>query len=124
MKKDIENKEDIKLLIGSFYSKVKKDDTLGFIFNEIFHINWETHLPIICDFWENVLFQSGPYTGNPMAVHKKLYQQFPLTKDHFKQWIKVFTETADELFEGDIKDLAIQRAVSIAAVMMVRISAI
>ena len=124
MKKDIENREDINLLIDSFYKKVRTDDILGFIFSETFHINWETHLPIICNFWENVLFQSGPYTGNPMEVHKKLNQQFPLSKVHFNQWLRLFKETADELFEGGIKDLTIQRAVSIASVMVVRISAV
>ena len=31
---DIRSREDIELLINSFYTKVKKDDTIGFIFND------------------------------------------------------------------------------------------
>jgi hemoglobin len=35
MKPDIENKEDIKLLVDTFYEDVKKDELLGFIFNDL-----------------------------------------------------------------------------------------
>ncbi len=59
MKKDIENRKDIELLVRSFYDKVKADDTIGYIFNDIAKVNWEKHLPVMFDFWENVLFYTG-----------------------------------------------------------------
>ena len=46
MKKDIENREDIVVLINRFYEKVKKDEVIGYIFNDVAKVNWEKHLPV------------------------------------------------------------------------------
>ena len=45
MKKDIENREDIILLVNTFYNSVKENKTLGYIFNDVAKIEWESHLP-------------------------------------------------------------------------------
>ena len=121
MKKDIENRKDIELLITTFYDKVKADETIGYIFNDIAKVNWEKHLPVMFDFWENVLFYTGAYNGNPMIVHQHLHRVVPLTTPHFKQWEKIFTETVDELFDGTNAILAKQRALSISTMMQVKI---
>ncbi len=123
MKKDIEIKEDIKLLIDSFYQKVNADDTLNYIFTDIAKINWEKHLPIMYNFWENTLFYTGTYEGNPMELHKHLHHLMPLTAEHFKHWLAHFTNTVDELFEGKHANLAKQRAISIATLMQIKIIA-
>ncbi len=123
MKKDIENRKDIELLIITFYDKVKTDKTIGYIFNDIAKVNWEKHLPIMFDFWENVLFYTGAYNGNPMIIHQHLHRMVPLTQPHFKQWEKLFTETVDELFDGTNAVLAKQRALSISTVMQMKIMA-
>ena len=49
--KAINNREDIELLVNKFYEKVKVDETIGYIFNEIANINWDKHLPKMYDFW-------------------------------------------------------------------------
>jgi hemoglobin len=121
MKKDISGKVEIRLLVDSFYEKVRKDDIIGFIFTNIARVNWEHHLPVMYDFWENVLFQTGGYTGNPMVTHIQLHHQFPLTRDHFVQWKKLFLDTIEEHFEGPNAELARQRALSIATVMEIKI---
>lgn len=121
MKKDIENIEDIKLLVNSFYEKVKADKTIGYIFNDVAKVNWEKHLPVMYNFWENVLFFTGAYTGNPMIAHEKVHQQVKFTATHFEEWLKLFLHTVDELFEGDKAELARQRAISIATVMQIKI---
>ena len=121
MKKDIANRDDIILLINSFYEKVKKDQIIGYIFNDVAKVNWEKHLPVMYDFWENVIFFTGAYTGNPMTAHKQLHQKTPLNAEHFQEWIKLFTQTVDELFEGDKAELTKQRAISIATVMQIKI---
>ena len=64
MKKDIKTREDIELLVISFYDKVKADDTIGYIFNDVAKVNWEKHLPVMFDFWENILFFTGGYLGS------------------------------------------------------------
>jgi hemoglobin len=123
MKKDIEYRNDIELLVRSFYEKVKADEVIGYIFNDIVKVHWEKHLPVMFDFWENVLFFTGGYNGNPMEIHQHLNRVAPLSTAHFKRWEKLFTETVDELFEGEKAVLAKQRALSISTVMQVKIVA-
>jgi hemoglobin len=45
----------------------------------------------------------------------------PLKEEYFKRWVQLFTQTVDELFEGDKAILAKQRAGSIAAVMQIKV---
>jgi hemoglobin len=121
MKNDIINRNDIILLINTFYEKVKQDQVIGYIFNDVAKVNWEKHLPVMYDFWENVIFFTGNYNGNPMMVHKHLNNKTALNTDHFKEWIKLFTQTVDELFEGEKAELTKQRAMSIATAMQIKI---
>lgn len=119
-KHDIRDREDIRELVDGFYTKVRADDTIGYLFNEVAKVNWEHHLPVMYDFWEGVLFQTGGYAGNPMMVHRKLHQQSPLRKEHFDRWKKLFLETVDERFEGEKAELVRQRAVSIATMIQIK----
>jgi hemoglobin len=121
MKKDIETRKDIQLLINSFYDKVKADPVIGFIFNDVVRVNWERHLPVMYDFWENTLFYTGGYIGNPMEIHRHLNKLIPLNAEHFQQWTQLFTLTVDELFTGEKAELAKQRATSISTVMQIKI---
>jgi|SRR5262245_56096428 len=121
MKKDIRTREDIKLLVTTFYDKVKIDPVIGHIFTSVFKVNWEKHLPVMFDFWENTLFFTGSYTGNPMESHRRLHRIFPLNEEHFKRWVSLFMATVDELFEGEKALLAKQRALSISTVMKIKI---
>ncbi len=121
MKKDIETIEDIKQMIDSFYDKVKVDKVIGFIFNDVVRVNWEIHLPVMYKFWENSLFYTGSYEGNPLALHKHIHQLTALNALHFNQWVSLFNTTVDELFEGPISKLAKQRALSISTVLQIKI---
>jgi len=40
--------------------------------------------------------------------------------EHFQKWLLLFTETVDQLFEGEKAELAKQRATSIATVMQIK----
>jgi hemoglobin len=121
MKPDIVNKEDIKLLIDCFYEKVRADDTIAYFFTEVVQVNWEKHLPVMYSFWENVLFHQGGYAGNPMLQHQHLHQKSPMNAAHFKRWLLLFSETVDELYNGDNAETIKQRATSIATVMQIKI---
>jgi len=121
MKTDIESRKDIVRLINSFYGKVKADPVIGFIFNDIVKVNWEKHLPVMYDFWENTLFYTGNYLGNPMEIHTRLNRLTPLQAKHFQQWTVLFNETVDEIFAGEKAELAKQRALSIATLMQIKI---
>ncbi len=121
MKKRITGRDDIETLVRNFYEKVKADDCIGFIFNDIAKVNWEKHLSVMFDFWENVLFYTGSYEGNPMLVHQHINHVIPLTKEHFLRWYQVFEQTVDELFEGQNAILIKQKAYSISTVMQIKI---
>ncbi len=117
MKRDIEGRGDIEKLVAVFYDAVKTDDEIGFIFTDIVKMNWEKHLPLMCDFWENALFYTGGYSGNPMNLHKHLHHIRPLDNKHFAQWVQLFVETVDQLFKGEKANLAKEKAAGIASVM-------
>lgn len=121
MKKDLSNRKDIETLITAFYEKVKQDSTIGYIFNDVAKVNWEKHLPVMFNFWENALFYTGTYSGDNMNVHRHLNRMTPLKKEHFEQWNKLFLENVDELFAGPNAELAKQRAISISTVMQIKI---
>lgn len=119
---DITTRADVELLVNTFYEKVRADDMIGPIFNEIAHVNWDTHMPKMYDFWEGILFGTGQYRGRPMPPHFKLNETHPFRAEYFDTWLALFYQTVDELFEGNKANEAKTRAVNIASVMEYRIS--
>lgn len=117
-KRDIKNRDDLKKLVDTFYEKVMQDDILKQFFQ---HVDWEKHLPIMYDFWDNTIFHTGVYNGNPLNTHRKLSQRFPLKGEHFKRWELLFFSTVDELFSGINAELIKQRAASISTVMQYKV---
>ena len=61
MKTDITDRAAIQQLVYAFYEKLLEDRQLKDFFLKIASIELSSHLPIICDFWESVLFQAGKY---------------------------------------------------------------
>lgn len=101
---DIYTKNDINLLVNTFYSKVLKDKLLAPFFK---HTDFEKHLPKMIDFWAFVLLDEAGYKTDVTQKHMNM----PLQKEHFDQWISLFHETLDELFEGEKAEMAKQRAI-------------
>ncbi|HMJ46547.1 MAG TPA: group III truncated hemoglobin [Ferruginibacter sp.] len=117
MKKDIEAVSDIELLVNAFYQKLQSNTVIGYIFRDSGALSKEKFLPAMVHFWENTLFFTGGYAGNPLKVHKNLNKLFPLNAAHFNEWNKLFIATVDELFKGEMANLAKERANGISAVM-------
>ena len=73
-KKDIKTRDDVFLLVSSFYEKVKKDTVLGPFFNDVIQ-DWEAHLNRLTTFWESSLFMTRKlehkYQGDPLKAHVK-----------------------------------------------------
>jgi len=105
--KPILNNEDVTLLVETFYAKVLKDKVLAPFFKQL---DFEVHLPKMIHFWNFVLLDQPGYTTNVVKKHLKM----PLEHAHFQQWLFLFNETIDELFEGEKVSLAKQRASIIA----------
>lgn len=121
MKKDINSRKDIEKLVDLFYKKVKVDKVIGRYFTDVVQVDWEKHLPTMYDFWSNVLFYSGDYTGNPMQMHVAIHAKSPFTVTDFTQWNLIFTSSVDELFEGENAETIKQRAQNISTIMQVKI---
>ncbi len=100
-KSDIEGRGDIERLVNTFYGRVREDDLIGFIFDEVARVDWETHLPKMYSFWETVLFGTGSFRGNPLVAHAKLVPQTEMGRSQFDRWLSLFHETIDDLFHGE-----------------------
>lgn len=121
MKKDILSRTDIEILVNTFYRKVLADKLLGFIFQDVAKVNWVSHLSVMYDFWENVIFYTGSYEGNPLNLHKHLHHITPLGKPHFDRWNKLFVSTVDGLFKGPNAELIKERALNISEIMRLQL---
>jgi hemoglobin len=103
--------------VNRFYERVRDDDLLGPIFDDVAHTDWARHLPKMYDFWEGVLFGVPGFRGNPLSVHRELARRLPLEAREFGRWLGLFHESVDTLFSGPCAEGAKARAVRIAAVM-------
>lgn len=101
-REDIQNLEDIKILVNEFYDSIRKDELLGPIFNSIIKNRWSEHLEKMYRFWQTVLLEEHTYYGSPFPPHA----QMPIEKLHFDQWIKLFSNTVDNYFQGEKADKA------------------
>ncbi len=101
-KNDINTLADIKILVDSFYGKVRKNEMLKNIFNSVIEERWPEHLEKMYRFWQTVLLDQSTYHGSPFAPHAHL----PVDKTHFEQWISLFCETVEENFYGENADRA------------------
>ncbi len=107
--KPIENRDDINTLVNAFYSKIRKDALLGPIFNShLAEDQWTEHLNKLTDFWETNLFGVPKFKGSPTQKHISVDKSLNYTMDqnHFGQWINLWFETIDELFEGEYAEKA------------------
>lgn len=119
--KDIQDKSDIRLLVDSFYEKVRQNSLLAHIFEEVAQVDWQLHLPKMYAFWASILLDEHSYEGNPMLRHIELSKICPLGETEFEEWLQLFYQTVDELFEGEKAQEAKLRAANIARRMLYKI---
>lgn len=105
--RDIETRDDIVLLVNTFYQKVQLDDLIGPVFaNRIAPDAWPAHLERMYTFWTTILLNQPGYSGQPFEKHREL----PIEQAHFERWVSLFKEIVDSLFEGPIAKEAQYRA--------------
>jgi len=112
---DIQTREDIKRFLSRFYDKAQKDDVLVEKFS---NLDMAQHIEVITDFWDSILFGSNRYLGDPFGKHVPMQ----LKEIHFNRWVMLFTETADELFVGDVVSEMKHRATTIAQVFKYKLT--
>ena len=117
MKPDIENRVDIDQLMQIFYERALTDDVIGYIFTDVAQLDLDSHLPVIGDFWEAMLFRTGGYADrgrNPLEVHRQLHLRSAFEPKHFSRWLELFVQCVDEQFEGERAEFIKIRAHAIA----------
>lgn len=125
-KKDIKTRDDIFLLVSSFYDKVRKDPVLAPFFNKAIK-DWDAHLERLTTFWESSLFMTRKleqkYLGNPLEAHIKVDKKnaHSISELHFGLWMNLWFETVDELFEGDYAENAKRRARKMSTFLYLKI---
>lgn len=115
---DILNIDDVKLLVDNFYGKVRDNELLGPIFNEVIKDNWPAHLEKMYRFWQTVLLETPTYSGSPFLKHANL----PIQKEHFDDWMALFTETIDQHFIGAKADEAKWRAAKMSEMFQYKLA--
>jgi hemoglobin len=104
-------------LVEQFYAKVRLDPEIGPVFNDAVH-NWDAHLALLKDFWSTVLLTTGRYKGNPLLAHFPL----PIEERSFARWLKLFSETADEVMSAS-QAAVVTRKADLIAMNMKRVLA-
>jgi len=79
-------------LVHAFYTKVRRDDMLGPIFNREV-ADWPAHLDKLVAFWSSTMLKTQGYDGRPLPPHLKLPE---ISDAHFARWLDLFRETARE----------------------------
>jgi hemoglobin len=113
---DIQSRNDIRLLVDTFYAKIETDDLLGPIFHQIIKGNWEPHLQKMVNFWDSLLFHQPVYNGQPYPKHADL----PITEIHFNRWIQLFNQCIDQLFDGPLANRAKEIGSNVAHVFLAK----
>lgn len=116
---DIRGREDIKLLVDSFYGLVASDELLAPIFNFRLSTHWQPHLEKMYMFWDAALFGVKGYIGNPFGKHATM----EIDKQHFDRWLRLFNETVDCHFEGEVANEAKSKALAMADMFLAKIKA-
>ena len=117
MKTEITTLENIKLLVDDFYGKVREDELIGYIFDDVIKDNWTEHLEKMYSFWQTILLHEYTYKGAPFPKHLKL----PVEKAHFDRWLELFHETIDTYFEGEKAEELRMRSIKMAEMFMMKI---
>jgi len=125
-KKEIESRQDVFILISSFYDKIKNDTVIGhFFLNAISEEEWDIHIEHLTDFWETNLFFTRKFKGNPIQVHQNVDQKsnYSIQQKHFGRWLQLWFTTIDELFIGEKANQAKERARNIASMLFFKLYA-
>ncbi len=107
--KEIQNREDVFLLVSTFYKAIRKDELLGPIFNgHISEEQWPAHLEKLTDFWVTALFGVACFKGNPGETHRNVDKNLNHTVDqvHFGKWLQLWFNTIDSLYAGELAQRA------------------
>ncbi len=104
------DRNDVESLVAAFYRDAFADPLIGPVFTDVAQVDLSRHLPIMCDFWETVLFGTGTYRRNALQVHMVLNARIPLSAEHFARWLDLWEAAVHRHFAGEKADRAVIQA--------------
>ncbi|ORV66857.1 group III truncated hemoglobin [Mycobacterium gastri] len=119
---DIVDRFDVEALLRRFYGRALTDEVLAEPFAELRASGLDAHLPVMCDFWETVLFGAGLYRGSAVTAHRDVHQKTPLSDRHFVRWLTLWNDTVDTMYHGLAADRAKVQAARMAWAMHRRLT--
>ncbi|GBE64340.1 hypothetical protein MFM001_08020 [Mycobacterium sp. MFM001] len=120
---DLADRNDIEALLRRFYGRVLVDEVLATPFSEVREVTGlDAHIPVMCDFWETVLFRAGLYKGSALNAHRHVHHRTALSARHFLRWLATWNNTVDEMFCGPVAEQAKVQAARIAWAMHRRLT--
>ena len=113
-------KDNIETMVINFYSRVLKDDLVGPYFihelgDDMDNKYWKPHLKLLVNFWASIVLGDTSYQRNPLGPHVMMDDLGP---EVFEQWLKLFFETLDEIYEPQIADIFKESSTTIAGNFM------
>jgi hemoglobin len=119
---DLASRADVEALLVRFYGRVLVDDILAEPFAQIRLTGLQSHLPVMGDFWQTVLFRAGLYQGSALRAHQSVHDCHALTAAHFLRWLTLRNGTVDEMYRGPVAERAKIQAARIAWAMHRRLT--
>ena len=118
-KHDVQSRTDLEQIVEKFYAVMLKDPIVGFIFTDVAQIDLLEHLPIIVDFWADIVLRNNTaekrqYSGNALQKHVELSQKLSLKPGHFTRWLYLFSHAVREHHCGPNAEMMIERAELVA----------
>ena len=104
------NEKNINKIVKLFYAKVRKHKDLAPIFNNAIH-DWPEHLDKLTLFWKDRMLGTREFVGHPPKAHLALP---PFDTNLFEEWLRLFHETADEIYVPEIAELYKEKSRNIA----------
>jgi hemoglobin len=122
--RDIETPADCETLVRAFYGRALADPIIGWIFVDVAKLDLDAHVPRIASFWETILLGSRSYSGSAYAPHAALNYKVQLRSGHFERWLALWRTTVDELFAGELAELAKAHAGRVAGAFQRRLAGV
>ncbi|GLP80955.1 group III truncated hemoglobin [Mycobacterium antarcticum] len=119
---DLACRADVEALLVRFYGRVLVDDILAEPFAQIRMAGLQSHLPVMVDFWQTVLFHAGLYQGSAVLAHQVVHDGHALTAAHFLRWLTLWDSTIDQMYQGQNAERAKIQASRIARAMHRRLT--
>ena len=109
-------KINLRTMVMGFYTKVLEDEEVGPFFiqrlgHDLTETVWGEHLDLLTDFLASFTLGDINYRGNPFGPHVDMQG---LSKETFSQWLILFHDTIDSIYEPNVGEQLKQRSSIIA----------